>query len=144
MTEDTMTKVNKERVRLVRAAIEDWPVFVLHISRRLSAAADSFRLGEDVRAVKLLRAGVDDLGSFMAWLGEIRGVVEDCGRCSPDADRLRGRLSDGARLVREAVTRSDFADAADRIETALVNELMGTGELADHLCADLAEIQEAA
>ena len=139
-----MSHLDKRRVRQVREAIDSWPSFVLHLARRLTAAADSFRVGEDVRGVKLLRTSVDDLGDFMSWVGEIRAVAEGSGTTVAGADELRARLTQGAREVREAVSRSDFSDAADRIESRLVHELMGSGELADQLCACLARIQEAA
>lgn len=139
-----MGQIDKTRVRLVREAIDRWPSFVLHISRRLTAAADNFRVGEDVRAVKLLRIGIDDLGEFMTWVEEIRQVVTDCGREVPGTHEWRRRLADGAGGVRDAVARSDFAEAADRIETTLVYELMNSGELADRMCDDLTELQEAA
>jgi len=124
--------------------MDGWPAFVLHISKRLTAAADDFRIGEDVRAVKLLRAGIDDLSDFLTWVGEIRHVMEDCGKDIVDAERWRQRLSDGAKGVRESVTRGDFSEAADRIESGLVGELMGSGALADRMLGDLTQLQEAA
>jgi len=136
--------IDKDRVKLVREAIDNWPSFVLHISQRLTTAADNFRIGEDVRAVKLLRLGIDDLGDFMAWVDEIHRVCEDCGRLVPGASEWCKRLAEGAGDVREAVARSDFTEAADRIELRLVHELMGSGELADRMCNDLTELQEAA
>ena len=139
-----MLDVDKRRVRQVREAIDSWPSFVLHIAGRLTAAADGFRVGEDVRGVKLLRAGIDDLGDFLLWVAEIRSVVEERGTCVDGADGWRQRLTDGAREIRLAVSRGDFADAADLIESTLVHELLSSGDLADRLGSDLGRIQEAA
>jgi len=139
-----MLDVEKRRVRQVREAIDSWPSFVLHIAGRLTASADSFRVGEDVRGVKFLRAGIDDLGDFLSWVAEIRSVVEECGTPVAGANEWRGRLADGARQIRLAVSRGDLAEAADRIEASLVRELMRSGDLADRLSSDLSRIQEAA
>ena len=136
--------VDKKRVRLVYEAMDGWPAFVLHISKRLTAAADDFRVGEDVRAVKLLRAGIDDLSDFLNWVGEIGHVMEECGKPIPDFGRWQQRLSDGAKSVREAVSRGDFTTAADRIDAGLVGELMESGVLADQMMGDLLELREAA
>jgi hypothetical protein len=135
---------DKRRVRAVREAIDSWPTFVLHISRRLTGAADSFRVGEDVRGVKLLRTGIDDLTEFLSWVGEIRGVVEEAGTHVDGADELRETLTAAAEDIRRAIRRGDLSDAADLIESRLVQGLMGTGALADRLCEDLSRMQGAA
>ena len=139
-----MPHPGKKRVRAVREAIDSWPTFVLHISRRLTAAADSFRIGEHVRGVKLLRTGIDDVGDFLSWVGEIRGVVEESGAVVEGLDDWRRRIAEGANRVRLAIARDDLCEAADLIEAGLVGELLGSGALADRLCDDLGRLQEAA
>lgn len=128
---------SEDHQRLARQAAPEWPTFAARVASQLQNAAHGFRIGDDARAVEALRDGIDDLTSFLAWIGELCDAAGG-GDVGTDADALAQRLARGARDVREALSRGDFVDAADRIEDALIAELMSSGSLADRVAAGLA------
>lgn len=132
-----MSAKSAELVGLAHEAIGDWTTYVTHIAERLSTVAEHFRMGEDVQAVDELRSAVDDLGSFVVWMSEIRGIVEFEGGQIPEAAALEGSLIEGARRVRDALARDDFAEAADEIDGTLIHPLISSQGLVDRIKSQL-------